>query len=77
MAYMMRNNNRYNNNCTQCDDTVKYERINPKELALPLAMAYVPWQNMDKLYDCDTGFIRGTIFPELDKPFEGSGGGCR
>ncbi len=38
----------------------------------PIAMAYVPWQKFDKIYD-DLGkaFRTGTIFPELNKPFTG------
>ena len=41
---------------------------------MPLAMAYVPWQKWEKLYEIDKGFCAGTIFRELDKPFEGKGG---
>ncbi|MBQ8327280.1 MAG: spore coat associated protein CotJA [Lachnospiraceae bacterium] len=38
----------------------------------PPAMAYVPWQNMDKIYeDLDEALQIGTIFPELTKPFTG------
>lgn len=38
----------------------------------PLGMAYVPWQHMDKIYEClDEAFHTGTLFPELDKPFTG------
>ena len=37
-----------------------------------LAMAYVHWQNMEKLFeDLDKALCIGTIFPELDKPFTG------
>ena len=41
---------------------------------LPLAMAYVPWQEWRKIYDVCEGFHRGTIFEELDLPFRGKGG---
>lgn len=46
---------------------------------MALAMAYVPWQRWSNLYPLDEGFHRGTIFPELDLPFEGykMGGGRR
>lgn len=45
---------------------------------MPLAMAYVPWQEWQNLYEAEKGFHRGTIFEELDKPFQGVGmGGCR
>lgn len=38
----------------------------------PLAMAYVPWQHFEKIYDnLDEGYQNGTIFPELFKPFTG------
>ncbi len=34
-----------------------------------LAMAFVNIQPDDGLYDVSAGFERGTIFPDLDKPF--------
>nr|WP_296437355.1 spore coat associated protein CotJA [uncultured Acetatifactor sp.] len=38
----------------------------------PIAMAYVPWQKFERLYDdLEKGYCAGTIFPELDKPFTG------
>lgn len=37
----------------------------------PVAMAYVPYQMWEKTYDCNIGFVRGTLFPSLDKPFIG------
>lgn len=36
-----------------------------------LAMAYVPLQCWQKLYEPATAFKRGTLFEELDKPFIG------
>ena len=36
----------------------------------PLAMAYVPWQQWKQTYTLDQALQRGTIFPELDLPFE-------
>lgn len=37
-----------------------------------VAMAFVPWQHFDKLYDdLEKGYMAGTIFPELNKPFTG------
>ena len=44
---------------------------------LPLAMAYVPWQQWRAIYEVEKGFHRGTIFEELDKPFKGIGGCCK
>lgn len=40
-----------------------------------IGMAYVPWQTWNNVYDPHKGLCRGTIFQELDKPFEG--GCCR
>lgn len=40
-----------------------------------VGMAYVPWQTWNNIYDPGKGFCRGTIFQDLDKPFEG--GHCR
>ena len=38
----------------------------------PLAMAYVPWQEFQGMYDdLEKAYCAGTIFPELDKPFTG------
>lgn len=38
----------------------------------PPAMAYVPWQRFDGMYDnLDKAFEAGTIFPEMNKPFTG------
>ena len=39
---------------------------------LPLAMAYVPMQTWQEIYECDKALMRGTVFCELDKPFRGS-----
>ncbi len=35
------------------------------------AMAYVPIQFYSELYPLEEGFIEGTVFPELLKPFTG------
>jgi len=40
----------------------------------PLAMAYVPWQRWTTTYEPAVGHHRGTIFPDLDKPWVGGGG---
>lgn len=39
--------------------------------SLPLAMAYVPMQQWKNVYSPQEGLSRGTIFSELDLPFEG------
>lgn len=41
---------------------------------LPIAMAYVPWQEWKNIYAAEKALCRGTIFEELDKPFLGKGG---
>lgn len=40
---------------------------------MPLAMAYVPMQQWNGTYEGMRAFERGTIFPELDLPFSGTG----
>lgn len=44
---------------------------------MPLAMAYVPWQTWQNIFEADKSFHLGTIFQDLCKPFEHAGGGCR
>jgi hypothetical protein len=44
---------------------------------LPIAMGYVPVQQLCEVYDITKALQMGTIFPELCKPFCGKGGGCR
>ena len=41
---------------------------------MPIAMAYVPWQEWQDLYEIDKALYCGTIFKELHKPFLGTGG---
>lgn len=38
---------------------------------LPLTMAYVPFQEIEGVYECDEALKAGTLFPNLDKPFLG------
>ena len=38
-----------------------------------LAMAFVNVQHINSVYDNETGFSNGTIFPCLDKPFRAGG----
>ena len=40
----------------------------PKDTAV--TMAYVPYQNAGKLYSPEQAICMGTLFPELDKPFD-------
>ena len=41
---------------------------------MPLAMAYVPWQEWGDLYCAHKALEVGTVFEELDMPFLGRGG---
>lgn len=43
---------------------------------MPVAMAYVPWQEWRGIFDLEKGFCCGTIFEELHKPFQGMGVRC-
>lgn len=42
-----------------------------------VAMAYVPYQQYNDVYTPEKGLDRGTIFPDLDKPFYGRRGAPR
>ena len=48
-----------------------YGSISPLPEEMPVAMAYVPYQQWKDQYDDDVALQRGTIFPCLDKPFLG------
>ena len=56
---------RLNQNNFQSD-----EKSNVNKL---IAMCFVPVQEWEQIYDEDTAFSVGTIFPSLNKPFLGSG----
>ena len=40
---------------------------------MPLAMAYVPRQKWQNIYENSKAVMRGTIFSDLDLPFKGAG----
>ncbi len=44
----------------------KINNMNDRDV---LTMAFVNIQPLTSVYDTDTGFSKGTIFPNLDKPF--------
>lgn len=44
---------------------------------LPIAMAYVPMQKWTDVYTENDALCRGTLFPELDKPFYGKFTGAK
>lgn len=53
----------------------QYAFMDDKMRNFPIAMAYVPMQQAPVLYEnLEDGFCKGTIFPELDKPFTGRRG---
>lgn len=49
--------------------------ISPLPEDITEAMAYIPYQNAGKIYSPEQGICVGTMFPCLDKPFEGCIGG--
>lgn len=50
----------------------EYKCVENTDDFMTVAMAYVPWQHFDKLYDdLEKAYCNGTIFPELNKPFTG------
>ena len=60
------------------DELYEWTRTDKNNLsALPkdtvVAMAYVPFQRDDRLYSNEQGFVSGTMFPVLNKPFKGYG----
>ena len=63
-----------NNGC-DCNNDENYH----SEFNYSLAMVYSPYQQFQNLYCEEEGFVAGTIFKELDKPFYGpkcNGGMC-
>ena len=53
------------------EDYAATQPLPPLPLNPALAMAYVPFQQANELYEPEKGLSRGTLFPELDKPFAG------
>lgn len=59
-------------------DECKEEKCGYEDIdSFPLAMAYVPWQCWNEVFDAHRGLEEGTIFPELVKPFLGAKCGCK
>ena len=69
-----RNNAMAYNNCRQTPVCTVEQKEKDALEGMPLAMAYVPWQNWQNIYDAEKGFCYGTIFQELNLPFLGVGG---
>lgn len=56
-----------------CEERAVCDELN----GMPIAMAYVPWQEWRNIYEAEKGLRCGTIFEELNKPFKGMGGSGR
>ncbi len=54
-----------------CNDSVIMPRTNSDMMGMPIAMAYVPWQTCDDLYEPCKALYEGTAFVALNKPFCG------
>ena len=61
----------------QTDSYSKYASSDEVSLGLPenasLAMAYVPFQQWNNVYSMDEALNKGTLFPDLEFPFERGG----
>ncbi len=64
----------YSNCNSNRTNYTKYRRSDMSGNDFPPAMAYVPWQYFDKVYDPKKALRQATIFPELDLPFLGKRG---
>lgn len=55
-------------NCDKCMESncIPYEEYIKVD---KLARAYVPFQKLCSIYDKDEAMIKGTIFPELARPY--------
>ncbi|MGN1043382.1 MAG: spore coat associated protein CotJA [Acutalibacteraceae bacterium] len=53
------------------DTLISQYGISPLPNDPVVAMAYVPFQVADSVYSAEQGLASGTMFPELNKPFEG------
>lgn len=55
-----------NNNMNCSSESKMSDKIN-----MPIAMAYVPWQEFQNIDNLRNGYHNGTIFKDLNKPFLG------
>lgn len=58
------------NNALKAEKTPSRFSTTPLD-ELPLTMVYGPMQALNKTYHSEDALCRGTLFPELDKPFKG------
>lgn len=70
----MRNYNMQGRADRNCCCVPEASHISPE---YAVAMAYVPWQYFENVYEPDKALEVGTIFPELDKPFLAGGRCCK
>ena len=56
-----------------CGESLSYDQLQ----MMPLAMAYVPWQQWQNVYDCSKGLEHGSIFEELILPFHHASRVCK
>lgn len=61
------------NGMTNGMNNEQYTPLKPFPDETPLAMAYIPFQQWGETYEASVGFKKGTIFPDIDKPFVGKG----
>ena len=67
-----------NSSCHEHGSMTCGESINCDPLQiLPLAMAYVPWQQWQNVYDGSKGLEYGTVFEELLFPFQHASKVCK
>ena len=55
----------------KCEHDCKLKFCDTKLCDLPLTMSYTPMQRFNERYNGHEALMRGTLFPELDKPFYG------
>lgn len=61
-----------NQNCGENGSVARCpEMVNDPLCGMPLAMAYVPWQRFENLYEECTAIYHGTLFRDLDLDFYG------
>lgn len=70
-SYVKMNRDRKNCSCQMEDDDSGCNIVKDHIDHMCPAMAYVPWQKWECVYDMTKGFERGTIFEQLDKPYVG------
>ena len=54
-----------------CSEKEQYDISQTTEINYRLAMVYSPYQEWQNIYNGEKALMNGTIFAELDKPFQG------